>query len=232
MRRTVSDRQRIVRETLAGRECQLSAKVPSVRTTLLVVMMRIGGKESVIQKGVTSNIRMKRLVSAGLVVAEVAVRCVDRKSVSCKQGSSIMLHLVVRIDRVSTISSKVFWCFMLLPSEGRLLWPFCFSPVQPVEDKGEYLRANIPNMRPTISKIGPVHLMMLSPYSTIAQNPAIRRKLSQGSPLDHDSSPAALVMGSMKGWEKASARVTVGGVATSRGDFRWTRMVERCFVAD
>ncbi len=62
----------------------------------------------VIQKGVTNRIRMKRLVSAGLVVADVAVVCVERKSVSCRQGSSKTLHLVVRTVNVSTISSKLF----------------------------------------------------------------------------------------------------------------------------
>ena len=35
----------------------------------------------------------------------------------------------------------------------------------------------------------------------------------------------------MNGWEKARARVMVGGVATSKGDFRCTRMVDLCLVA-
>lgn len=37
--------------------------------------------------------------------------------------------------------------------------------------------------------------------------------------------------GRRKGCEKARARVIVGGVATSRGDFRCTNIVDRCLVA-
>ncbi len=35
----------------------------------------------------------------------------------------------------------------------------------------------------------------------------------------------------MNGWENARARVMVGGVAMSKGDFRCTRIVDRCLVA-
>ena len=52
--------------------------------------------------------RMKRVVRAGLVVADVAVRWVERKSVSCINGSSNILHLEVNTVKVSTISSRLF----------------------------------------------------------------------------------------------------------------------------
>lgn len=156
--RTVSERQRIVRETLAGRECQLSARVPNVKTTRLVVITPIGGRAKIVQKGETNRIRMKRLVNAGLVVADVAVLWVDKKSVSCRSGSSMMLHLIVRLDNVSTISSRLFWCFVF-PSENLLSCPFTFSPVKPVEDRGEYLLENMPRIKITLSITGPAHLV-------------------------------------------------------------------------
>ena len=61
-----------------------------------------------IQIGVTNKIRINKVVRAGLVVADVAVRWVDRKSVSCMKGSSRMLHLEVKTVSVSTISSRLF----------------------------------------------------------------------------------------------------------------------------
>ena len=51
--------------------------------------------------------KMKRVVKAGRVVANVAVRCVERKSVREMKGSRRRLHLVVKMRRVSTISSRV-----------------------------------------------------------------------------------------------------------------------------
>ena len=73
--------------------------------------------------------------------------------------------------------------------------------------------------------MGPAHSMMVSPYSTIAQKPATRRKLSHGSPDVHETRPRSLFKGSMYGCEKARALVTVGGVATSKGDLRCMRTV-------
>jgi hypothetical protein len=84
------------------------------------------------------RIRMKRVVRAGLVVAEVAVRWVERKSVSSKRGSRSTLHLDVNTLSVSTISSKVFWCRMFVASESFLWCPFFgFSTVQAEDDSGE-----------------------------------------------------------------------------------------------
>lgn len=40
--RSAEERQRTVRETLAGRECQVSIKVPVARTIRRVVMMWVG----------------------------------------------------------------------------------------------------------------------------------------------------------------------------------------------
>ena len=50
---------------------------------------------------------MKSVVSAGRVVADVAVRCVERKSVRDRKGSSNMLQRVVKVRSVSTISSRL-----------------------------------------------------------------------------------------------------------------------------
>ena len=61
-----------------------------------------------IQAGVTKRIRMKREVKAGLVVADVAVRCVERKSVNCINGSIKILHREVKVFKASSISSKLF----------------------------------------------------------------------------------------------------------------------------
>jgi hypothetical protein len=70
-------------------------------------MRRTGGKVKAIQTGVTKRIRKKSVVSAGLVVAEVAVLWVDKKSVSSRNGSNIILQRVVKVLIVSTISSKL-----------------------------------------------------------------------------------------------------------------------------
>lgn len=70
--------------------------------------------------------------------------------------------------------------------------------------------------------------MIVSPYSVTPQKAATSRKLSHESPLVHVNKPANLFKGTMKGYEYASALVTCGGVAMSRGDFWWTSIVERC----
>ncbi len=73
-RRISKERQSMMRDTRAGPECQDRASVPNVSTTRCVVMRRSGGKVRRYHTGVSSKMRMKRLVSAGRVVAEVAVR--------------------------------------------------------------------------------------------------------------------------------------------------------------
>jgi hypothetical protein len=84
------------------------------------------------------RIRIKRVVRAGLVVADVAVRWVERKSVSSRRGSSSTLQRDVKTFRVSTISSSVFWCLVFVASESVFLCPFFgFSPVQLVDESGE-----------------------------------------------------------------------------------------------
>lgn len=82
--------------------------VPIASTVRRVVMICRGGNVNKIQIGVMNKIRINRVVSAGLVVADVAVRCVDRKSVMSKNGSSKTLHREVRAVNVSTISSRLF----------------------------------------------------------------------------------------------------------------------------
>jgi hypothetical protein len=84
--------------------------VPTVRTTRLVVMSWKGRRVKRIQAGVTKIILVSKAVNAGLVVAEVAVRWVDRKSVSSRRGSNKILHRVVNSLKASTISSKVLLC--------------------------------------------------------------------------------------------------------------------------
>ena len=74
MRRTKDERQRIVLDTRAGLECHVKNMVPVTRQIRFVVIMRIGGNVRRIHNGVTRIIRRKRVVSAGLVVADVAVR--------------------------------------------------------------------------------------------------------------------------------------------------------------
>lgn len=69
------------------------------------------------------------------------------------------------------------------------------------------------------SSIGASHLMSTSPYNVAAQKAERTRKLSQGSPVVHVTRPATLFRGSRNGCEYASALVTCGGVAISRGDF-------------
>jgi hypothetical protein len=206
--------------------------VPATRTNRLVVIIWIGWRVRRIHSGVTRRIRIKRVVRAGLVVAVVAVRWVERKSVSSRRGSRRTLHLEVNSLSVSTISSRVFWCFVFVISESAFLCPFCVSAVQPVEDRGEYRREYIPSINPTTITIGPAHLITASPYRTTPQNPATSRKLSHGSPLVHVSNPTSLLSGNRKGCEYAKARVICGGVAINSGDFWCTRMVDRCLLAD
>ena len=233
IRRTRADLQRMALDTLFGRECHVRKSVPATRIIRLVVIICIGRSVRTIHSGVTRRIRIKRVVRAGLVVAEVAVLWVERKSVSSRSGSKSTLHLDVKTFRVSTISSRVFWCFVFVISESTFLCPFfSFSPVQLVDDRGEYRREYIPSINPITMTIGPAHLITASPYRMTPQNPATSRKLSHGSPLVHVSNPASLLRGSKKGCEYANARVICGGVAINSGDFWCTRIVDRCLLAD
>src|SRR4051812_20107287 len=92
IRRTRADLHRIALATRFGRECHVRNIVPPTRTNLLVVMICKGRRVRTIQRGVTRRIRMRRVVSAGLVVADVAVLWVDKKSVSSSNGSKSTLH--------------------------------------------------------------------------------------------------------------------------------------------
>lgn len=62
------------------------------------------------------------------------------------------------------------------------------------------------------------------------QKAATNRKLSQASPVVHDSNPTSLFSGTIKGCEYAKALVTCGGVASNSGLFWCTRIVDRCLV--
>ena len=72
----------------------------------------MNGRDRKVHAGVTSRIRRNSDVRAGRVVAEVAVLCVDRKSVNSSRGSSSALHRMVNSFNVSTISSRLFWCLI------------------------------------------------------------------------------------------------------------------------
>lgn len=177
--------------------------------------------------------RNNSVVSAGLVVADVAVRWVERKSVSCRRGSNSTLHLDVKTFRVSTISSRVFWCLVFVTSESTFLCPFCcFSPVQPVDDNGEYRLEYMPNIKPITTTTGPAHRITTSPYNTIPQKLTTSKKLSHGSLLVHVNSPASLLRGRRNRCEYANDRVICGGVAINNGDFWWTSIVDRCLFAE
>ncbi len=144
-RRINTDRHKIVRVTVAGRECQERTIVPKNRSIRRVVMMRIGGRVRVTHKGVTKTMRMKSVVRAGRVVAEVGVVCVLRKSVRERKGLSRILQRVVNSCKVSTISSRDLWWVEEEPSDWVRLWP-CFSPVREVDERGEYRREYIPRI--------------------------------------------------------------------------------------
>ena len=136
IRRTVRERHKIERLMRAGRECHESMSVPATSIVLLVVIRESGGKVNPNQIGVASEMRTKRVVRAGLVVAEVAVRWMDRKSVRRSIGSRRMLHRVVKVCRAAKISSRDLRC--LTCTLACSFWSvFCFSPVQPVEESGE-----------------------------------------------------------------------------------------------
>ena len=70
--RTARLRQRIARDTRAGRLCQDRTRVPHARTIRCVVRIRSGGRVRRNQMGVKRRMRMNSVVKAGLVVAEVA----------------------------------------------------------------------------------------------------------------------------------------------------------------
>jgi hypothetical protein len=203
IRRTKADLHKIALDTLPGFECQVRNSVPATRTKRLVVIIWSGGSVRMIHRGVTRRMRIRRVVRAGRVVAEVAVRWVERKSVSSRRGSKRTLHLDVNSFNDSTISSRVFWCFVFVASESILLCPFfCpFSPVHPVDERGEYLLEYMPNIRAITITTGPAHRITTSPYKTMAQKLATSRKLSHGSPVVHVSNPASLLRGSRKGCE-------------------------------
>jgi hypothetical protein len=132
--RTARLRHRIARDTRAGRLCQDRTRVPQARTIRCVVRMRSGGRVRRNQMGVKRRMRMNRVVKAGLVVAEVAVDWVLKKSVSRKRGSNRMLHRAVNVCKVSRISSRLFLC--LSSSDPPRLCVFFFSPVKIVLESG------------------------------------------------------------------------------------------------
>lgn len=82
--------------------------VPVIMITRREVTTYKGGSVSAIHSGVIIKMRMSNVVRAGRVVAEVAVRCVDKKSVNRRNGSSRMLHRNVKTFSVLRISSRLF----------------------------------------------------------------------------------------------------------------------------
>lgn len=206
---------RIDREARAGRLCHVMPIVPSTNSTRCSVMTRHGGSVRMIQMGSIASSLRNMEVNAGLVVADVAVVCVLRNSVNLRKGSSSTSHRWVNISSVSRISSKLF---RFSDSESALL-RFFFSPLQVVLESGLYLLPYMPAISTNSTTTGPAYLVTWSVYSTVNQKPATSKKLSQGSPVVHDSSPARWLRGSMKGCEYANTLVTWGGVAASNGLF-------------
>jgi len=111
--------------------------------------------------GVIQIIRIKSDVRAGRVVADVAVLCVERKSVISSNGPNKILHREVNSLMVSTISSKLFWCRVACVSDDGFLCR-CFSPVTPVDDKGEYRLEYMPRINAATTRMGPAYKMMAS----------------------------------------------------------------------
>jgi hypothetical protein len=173
--RTARLRERIVRLTRAGRECQVNIIVPRTRARRLVVMIRSGGSVSAIQIGVKARILMKSVVNAGLVVADVALDWVERYSVNLKKGSRMTSHRPVKLCSVSNISSRLFRC-----SESAR-FRFLSTPLHTVLDNGEYLLEYIPIIKPATNTTGPAHRSTSSPYNTTNQKDTTSKKLSHGS---------------------------------------------------
>lgn len=111
--------------------------------------------------GVIQIIRIKSDVRAGLVVADVAVLCVERKSVISSNGPNKILQRVVNSLIVSTISSKLFWCRVPSTSGDCFLFR-CFSPVTPVDDSGEYRLEYMPKINAVTTMMGPAYVIMSS----------------------------------------------------------------------
>lgn len=75
--RIVRDRHRIVRVTLAGRECHVKRTVPVESTMRFVVIMRKGYMERRSQTGETKRQRIERVIRTGPVVVFLPVRRVE-----------------------------------------------------------------------------------------------------------------------------------------------------------
>lgn len=184
IRRMVRERQRMTRETLAGREWYVSAIVPKVRMTRRVVIRWKGGRVRPNQMGVMARRRRKSAVRAGDVVEDVAVIWVERKSVRARKGARRRLERWVRVVRVCRIESRDLWCLVgaafcwVEVLEGERLWED-FEGVSSEEfrewvvelDEGfvklveseEKRRLYIPRTSPTAASSGPSHRMTTSP---------------------------------------------------------------------
>jgi len=143
-------------------------------------------------------------------------------------GETRMLHRVVNVLRFDSMSSSERWC--RTPPAPDETVRVCWEPV-PVCVEGLFSiscfstgpvchrRSYISPMSVTTVTRGPAKSTSVPPYRTMATNAQSRRKLSHVSPVDHVNNPTSWFSGCMKLWEYAKARVTCGGVATSRGDF-------------
>lgn len=194
--RSVAERQRIVRETFAGRECQDRRRVPRNSTIRRGVMRLAGYTASTNHAGVTRRMRMNSAVSAGRVVAAVAEVGVERIFSSVRHGEKNNSMRALSVFRVCRISSSVV-----------------------VVGPSRYRRRNIPAMIRITARRLPAHCSARSPYNPIAQNAATRRNDSQGSFVVQVSRPISQFSVSSHEYDLLSACVTLGGVATSSGDF-------------
>lgn len=156
--RRVAERQRMVRETLAGREWKVRRRVPMKRVILRGVISCTGYTLSASQSGVTSRIRINRAVSAGRVVAFVALFGVESKFSRVKHGLKNSSILAFNVFRVARISSSVV-----------------------VFGASRYRLRNMPAMMRTTPRRLPAVRRRRSPYRPMPQKSATRRKDSHGS---------------------------------------------------
>jgi hypothetical protein len=153
------------------------------------------------QTGVNTATRIAMRVSAGLVVADVASSgfWLERTLRSEVNGEKRTEMRSLTRFKVARISSRV------VPSSRRCQRRATIAPI---------IAATM--TRP------PTHRRRTSPYKVIAQKPETRRKLSHGSAEVQVKRATTRSKARTQGKALLRARVTLGGVATRRGDFWWT----------
>ena len=161
--RTVWLRQRIVRQTRAGLLCQLNPNVPTTRTTSRVLTTRNGDNVRASHRGVRARILRKSVVSAGRVLAEVAVVCVLKYSVNVTKGSRRISQFSVNVYRVCRISSRDLRCGGCEPARFLEFLLVVLVSDHTVLERGLYLLPHIPSTNAVTRTSGPHQRRMLEP---------------------------------------------------------------------